>query len=306
MRERTTNVSELKTKPLARSKEEGLQPLLFALPDEPLADEVGFTTRLCVATTFPHSRPDDNEFTRSSGFYDLCLLSPRRIGLPYGRYPRLLLVWLITEAVRRKSPQLYLPRSLTQLAYRLGITPSSGSKGTLAQLREQLHRLVNVTFSCLGTAPHGRGFSLAPAFSEGGGLRPIKRYLLWWDDPPPDSDNRSYILLNDDFYQEVVAHPIPVSLDAIRNFRSPFEMDIYMWLTWRSLRSLRIQRPEPVSWAALKLQFGSDYTELRSFRFHFLRAVKNVLKLYPAIRVKANRRGLLLLPFPPHVPRRTR
>jgi replication initiator protein len=282
---------------------EHLQSLLFPDP-EPPDGPIGFTTRLLVATTMPHSRPDDNEFTRSSGLYDLCLLTPRRVGLPFGRYPRLLLVWIITEAVRRRTPLLYLPRTFSQFADQLGITPSSGPKGTLIQLREQLHRLVNLTFSCLGSAPPHSSLALAPAFYEGGGIHPIKRYLLWWDEPRPDRSNPSFLLLNDDFFHEILTHPIPVSLAVLRTFRSPLEMDVYMWFTWRSLRSLRLQRPEPISWSALKNQFGSDYTEERSFRFNFLRAVKHVLCGYPTIRVKSTRRGLILLPYPPHVARR--
>jgi hypothetical protein len=271
---------------------------------EPAEGPIGYTTRILVATTLPHSQPVDNEFTRHSGLYDLCLLTPRRVGLPYGRYPRLILVWLITEAVRRRTPLLYLPRTLSTFASQLGITPSSGSKGTLVQLREQLHRLVNVTFACLGAVPSQSAFPLAPGFYEGGGIRPVKRYLLWWDDPESDPAT-PYLLLNEDFYQELIAHPIPVSLAVLRSFRSPLEMDVYMWLTWRSVRSLRLQRPEPISWKALHRQFGADYTEEKAFRFNFLRAVKRVLTFYAAIRVKSTRRGFVLYPFPPHVGRRS-
>jgi hypothetical protein len=279
------------------------QQLLFPDPEDREA-QIGFTTRLLVATTLPHSEPDDNEFTRSSGFYDLCLLSPRRVGLPYGRYPRLAFVWMITEAVRRRTPMLYLPRTFTQFAYQLGITPSSGPKGTLVQLREQLHRLLNVTFSCLGKTSVDSSLGLSPAFYEGGGIHPIKQYLLWWDDPPPgDEQPSSYVLLNSDFFDEVLAHPIPVSLEVIRSFRSPLEMDVYMWFTWRSVRSQRIQRPETISWPALENQFGADYGKVRAFRENFLRAVKRVLTFYPTIRVKSGRRGLILLPYPPHIPR---
>jgi len=286
----------------ARSIEQ-TQRLLFPETDGP-DGPIGYTTRLLVATTLPHSRSDDNEFTRSSGLYDLCLLTPRRVGLPFGRYPRLVFVWIITEAVRRRTPLLYLPPTFSRFAEELGITPSSGPKGTLVQLREQLHRLVNVTFSCLGAGSSESQLALSPVFFEGGGIHPVKRYLLWWDEPRPDSANPSYLLLNEDFYQEVVAHPIPVSLEVLRTFRSPLEMDVYMWLTWRSFRSLRLQRPEPISWMALKAQFGAGYTEERSFRYNFLRAVKQVLNLYPEIRVRSTRRGLILHPYPPHVTRR--
>jgi hypothetical protein len=284
------------------------QGRLFPESERSEEGPIGYTTRLLVATTLPHSRSEDNEFTRSSGLYDLCLLTPRRVGLPFGRYPRLAFVWIITEAVRRRTPLLYLPRTFSQFADQLGITPSSGPKGTLVQLRDQLHRLVNVTFSCLGhtsgdTSAEPR-LALSPAFYEGGGIHPIKRYLLWWDDPQPDEVNPSFLLLNEDFFQEIVAHPIPVSLAVLRTFRSPLEMDVYMWLTWRSFRSLRLQRPEPISWIALKGQFGSAYAEERSFRYNFLRAVKQVLSLYPDIRLKSTRRGLVLLPYPPHIARR--
>lgn len=289
-------------KEVPQSKEQLQRPLFpeTRSPEGP----IGYTTRLLVATTLPHSRSEDNEFTRSSGLYDLCLLTPRRVGLPFGRYPRLVFVWIITEAVRRRTPLLYLPPTFSQFAEELGITPSSGPKGTLVQLREQLHRLVNVTFSCLGNASPESQLALAPAFYEGGGIHPVKRYLLWWDEPRPDRANPSFLLLNEDFYQEVLAHPIPVSLEVLSAFRSPLEMDLYMWFTWRSFRSLRLQRPEPISWPALKNQFGADYTEERSFRYNFLRAVKQVLKVYPEIRVRSTRRGLILHPYPPHISRR--
>jgi hypothetical protein len=277
------------------------QPELF--PELPADSPIGFTTRLLVATTLPHSQPDDNEFTRNSGLYDLCLLAPRRVGLPFGRYPRLMLVWIITEAVRRRSPLLQLPTSLSAFASELGVTPSFGLKGTLVQIREQLHRLVNVTFNCLGASPPDSPFGLSPAFYAGGGVRPFKQHRLWWDEDEAQGVT-PFLLLSLDFFHELLAHPIPVSLVVLRSFRSPLEMDVYMWLTWRSVRSLRLQRPEPVSWPALQRQFGSDYREEKAFRFNFLRAVKKVLKVYPAIRVKTTRRGFVLLPFPPHVGRR--
>lgn len=272
------------------------------LREIPAESPIGFTTRLLVATTLPHSEPDDNEFIRNSGLYDLCLLAPRRVGLPFGRYPRLILVWVITEAVRRRTPLIHLPPTLSSFAADLGITPSTGPKGTLVQLREQLHRLVHVTFWCFGALPADSPFRLSPAFYDGGGVRPVKLHKLWNDQETPEA--LPFLLLSLDFFQELTAHPIPVSLTVLRSFRSPLEMDVYMWLTWRSVRSLRLQRPEPVSWPSLQRQFGSDYREEKAFRFNFLRAVKRVLEVYPAIRVKSTRQGFTLLPFPPHVGRR--
>ena len=263
---------------------------------------VGFVTRLIVATTLPHSRPDDNEFNRNSGLYDLCLLAPRRIGLPWGIYPRLCAIWMATEAVQKRSPLLSLGPTFSNFAWRLGISPSTGPRGTLTQLKDQLVRLSNLTVSCIGEPTHTAAFSLPPAFS-GGGVRLVKQYRFWWDDGAPAAELPHFVELSADFFSEILAHPIPLSLDAVRSFRSPMELDLYMWLTYRAIRSTRVGRPEPVSWEALERQFGSAYAEIRMFRFNFLRALKKVLQLYPEVRVRSSRRGLTLLPYPPHVPR---
>ena len=44
-------------------------------------------------------------------------------GLPYGHYPRLLLSWATTEAVRTKSREIMLGDSLRDFMERLGISP---------------------------------------------------------------------------------------------------------------------------------------------------------------------------------------
>jgi hypothetical protein len=131
-------MSQSRDKPPSTSRVTGdaRTPRTSATVQRPLFPEVdgpegpiGYTTRLLVATTLPHSRSDDNEFIRSSGLYDLCLLTPRRVGLPFGRYPRLVWVWVITEAVRRRSPLLYLPRTFSEFADQLGITSLVGGQG---------------------------------------------------------------------------------------------------------------------------------------------------------------------------------
>jgi hypothetical protein len=282
--------------PLGEILQSQLFPELGRLPS------IGFVTRLVVATTLPHSEPANNEFVRHSGIYDLCLLAPSRVGLPFGRYPRLALAWMITEAVRRKTPFLSLGPNLTSFAWAIGVTPSTGPRGTLLMLREQLNRLVHVNVSCDGNPEQAARFGFPPAFT-GGGVRLVKRHLLWWNDPPPPDHEPSFVELSQDFFEEILAHPIPIRLDVVRGFRSPMEMDVYVWLTYRSIRATRINRPEPVSWLALKNQFGADYAEVRVFRYHFLQALKNVMRVYPEVRVRSSSRELLLLPYPPHVPR---
>ncbi len=278
-----------------------LQRLLFP-PDEDEGGKLGFVSRLIVTTTLPHSQPADNEFVRHSGLYELSLLAPRSVGLPSGRYPRLVLAWIITEAVKRKTPRVLLGRSFSSFAFRIGITPTTGPRGSLVQLRDQVHRLVNLNVAAIGHGAENPKYGLPPAFS-GGGVRLFSKYLLWWDDPPPSPDRPSFVLLSQEFFDEILAHPIPIDLEVLRRLRSPLEMDVYMWLTYRSMRARRIQRPEPVSWEALEQQFGADYSELRMFRYNFLRALKKVLKIYPEAQITSSQHGLVLHPFSPHIGR---
>jgi len=105
------------------------------------AGALGFMPRLLVLTTLPHRRPEGHRFERVNGQHSLRMSSPRRIGLPYGSYPRLILIYLTTAAVRSKSREIELGRSPNDFARRLGLTPISGKRGTVYRLQDQLERL---------------------------------------------------------------------------------------------------------------------------------------------------------------------
>ncbi len=107
---------------------------------------LGFMPRILVLTTLPHSRPRTCRFERINGRYSLRLEARRSIGLPYGLYPRLILIYLTTQAVSPKSPEIDLGRTPNDLAHRLGLTPISGPRGTAKRLHDQLHRLVSTRF----------------------------------------------------------------------------------------------------------------------------------------------------------------
>jgi hypothetical protein len=46
---------------------------------------------------------------------------------------------------------------------------------------------------------------------------------------------------------------VPLDLRVLRALRSPFEIDIYVWLTWRFFR---LRRPVKIPWDSLQLEFG--------------------------------------------------
>ncbi len=272
------------------------QALAIEATDARTAGEVGFMARIFVQAALPHSRPKSHEFERVNGRYSLHLVAPPSVGLPFGSYPRLVLAWLTTEAVRTKSSEIQLGPTFSDFMYRLGLTPVTGKRGTVPRLRDQLHRLFSTTIRWSYTdeskgRASGRGFLIAG------------EHHLWWSpqDPAELPLWRSRLVLGQEFFDETTSSAVPVDLRALRLFkRSPLALDIYVWLTYRMSY---LRRPCMIPWDALQNQFGGDYARPRDFRRSFLSSLAHVLRVYSRARVQGSVEGLLLLPSPTHLPR---
>ena len=66
------------------------------------AGALGYMARVLVQATLPHSDPKVAIFERTNGKFSLVVMGHPQVGLPYGVYPRLILAWLVTEAVKTK------------------------------------------------------------------------------------------------------------------------------------------------------------------------------------------------------------
>ena len=257
------------------------------------AGEVGFLARALVQATLPHSDPKANEFVRRNGHFTLSILAPKDVGLPYGRYPRLVLAYLSTEAVRRKSRDIELGPHFSHFCATLGIPPTSGPRGSLPMLREQMQRLFASTFQCVyHDEAEGR--------HAGDGFLIAEKRVLWWDprQVKGDADWGSHVVLSERFFREAAEAPVPLDLRVLRALRSPFEIDIYVWLTWRFYR---LRQPVTIPWNSLMLQFGSGYANPRHFKKRFLEYLRTVLLYYPDARLEQAAAGLRLKPSPTHI-----
>ena len=266
--------------------------LAIAEQDALDAGELGFMARAMVQATLPHKKAAGNEFSRKNGNYTLTLLAPSKIGLPYGTVPRLLLAWLTTEAVRTKSRELELGDSLSGFMRELGLVPTGGRWGSIGRVKDQARRL----FSCTVSATYDDAAKHADM-----GYRLTDKSLLWWDTKDPDQAGlwQSTVTLSEAFFNEVVSRPIPVDMRALKALkRSPLALDAYCWLTYRASYA---KRPSVIPWAALALQFGSDYKVLRQFKAAFLAELRKVITVYGGVQVEATDEGLLVKPSAPHI-----
>ena len=264
------------------------------------AGSLGFMPRILVLTTLPHRRPTSHRFTRVNGRHSLWLSASRRVGLPYGTYPRLLLAYLTTGAVQTKSREIQLGATPNDLARKLGLSTISGPRGTALRLEDQLRRLLSMRLdwqTCLGLAPKSSG----SAYVTVGGaswLKPLRGLF------PRQPSWRSHIVLGPDFFAEITRSAVPVDLRAIRHLhRSPLAFDLYVWLTYRMSY---LRKPTSIPWESLKAQFGAGYSRPRDFRTKLTAHLAHIVEIYPSVRLRGTGTGLWLFPSPPHVGPRTR
>jgi len=104
------------------------------------------------------------------------------------------------------------------------------------------------------------------------------------------------------FFEHLQRHPVPLDEAAIRAINNnSMALDLYAWLAYR-LHALG--GPTPVSWVALKKQFGNGFSRIDNFRVKFTENLRLAMAVYPDAKVEGSARGLILHPSrPPVAPR---
>jgi len=260
------------------------------------AGKLGFMCRAMVQASLPSRKVDGIEFTRRNGNFTLTLLAPSRVGLPYGTVPRLLLTWLATEAVKTRERELVLGDSLSGFMRELGMTPTGGRWGTIPRLKDQTRRLFAASITGI-YEDEGQTAMLSQKIAD--------HANIWWDTGHPGQAGlwQSTVKLSESFFNEVIGHPVPIDLRAIQALkRSPLALDLY---TWMSFRFSYLKQSTVIPWAALQMQFGADYKLTRQFKAALIEHLKSVAVVYPEARFDIQDKGLMLIPSPPHIAKKS-
>ena len=232
--------------------------------------DLGFMGRLLALCSLPRTNPGDRkEYVRRNGPYKLGMVAGIEDKLPFGNIPRLLLAWVCTEAVRTQSRELVLGRSLYEFMRKLGMEDRSGSaRGDRTRLQNQIQRLFRCTVSLVYEDAQ-RNTSVSSLIAD--------RTDFCWSARQPNAPSlwESRIELGEKFFNEIIAHPIPLDMNILRAIkRSPLGLDLYMWLTYRTFS---LKGPLRLSWRQLYRQFGrhpakaSDPNTVHNFRRRFPR-----------------------------------
>ncbi len=281
-----------------------LLSVMQVIPTESALDAgaLGFMAKFLVQTTLPHREQAGTRYVRTDGNLTLLISDVGGTGLPYGSYPRLILIWMTTEAVRTANRELELGRSLSSFMAQLGLQATGGHWGTIPRFRDQMQRLV-------GAAISTRWSNDADGQDHSGGenLLLADRFHLWWNPQklPTDPPGKSSVTLSVNFFEQLVAAPVPLDLRAVRALkRSPLALDLYAWAT---RRVSYLSRRTLIPWDSLRRSFGAGYADTpqgrSSFRGKAVEAFRRVVMVYPELRIESEEHGLLLRPSSPHIPK---
>lgn len=265
---------------------------------------IGFSARALVACNLPHTDPGDVPYwSKSNGQFRL-LITPGKVpnqtgggytslGIPYGTMPRLIAIFLATEAIRTKTREISIGDSFNEFIRRLGIEKSGPTK---RMVQEQLMRLVNADIRFNRVPPAGVKGAAFEIASLAAGAQ------LWWDTRADDQVSlfQNYIRLNAEFYAEVTNHGFPVDLRTIADLRkSPLALDLYGWFAYR-VATLR--KPLHLSNEVLQEQLGTSYKYGKDFAVESRAAVQRIKRTWPKLACEAYRGGLILSPCDTPIP----
>jgi hypothetical protein len=245
-------------------------------------DRLGFTSRPFVLCGLPMRRPPRGQllFERRNGKFKLQLAGHPEFGLPFGQ-DRLILVFLATLTVRQKSPTLRF-RSGAEMLEMFGM--QKGGK-EYRRLVAGIERIFGSTifFGSEQAAEPSQVFFRAR-------FHFVRETHIWFDRNPsptnPAGNRENVIVLSDEFFREIIEHPIPTDLEVVRLLAaSPGALDLHLWITYRSFtvknrQSIPLFGPE-----GLQAQRGcTEYSRPRRFRAMLIQWMAAIANACPKVR----------------------
>ena len=259
--------------------------------------DLGFMARLLVLCSLPRTNPGNRlQYKRVNGPYKLIMSATGDHKLPFGNFPRLILAWVCTEAVRTQSRELVLGRSLAKFMNTLGVYTTSGE--TQTRLRNQMKRLFGCTVSLIYKDENVNATVNAVIADH---------TVFWWNERKPDQPSLwdSKIELSEKFFNEIIRCPVPLDLNALNALkRCSLGLDLYLWLTYRTFT---LRAPLRLSWRQLYHQFGPNpnsaatHNAVQNFRRRILRELIKVKLAWPGLKYTTAPGLLILHPSTPAI-----
>jgi Plasmid encoded RepA protein len=214
------------------------------------------------------------------------------VEVPFGAYPRLILLYLQTEALRTNCREIELGNSWRDWMHRIGVS-WGGNTGRAVREQAELLSRCRLTFHMSNSGQSGlinqsivdKAIFIEASQSERQGRLSLESTKL-----------------SEGFFEALKKHPIPLEEAAIRALaNNSAALDTYIWLAYR-LHAL--PAPRMVTWKALKAQHGTGYRNLHHFKPRFVGILAMAIAVYPEAKIEIIDEGVILKPSrPPVAPR---
>ncbi len=253
---------------------------------------VGFSSRPFVLCGLPVRKPRASQilYERRNGDFVLQITGHPNYGLPFGQ-DRIVPIYLATLAVRQQSQTIRF-RTAAEMLETFGM--HKGGK--------EYRRLVAAFERIFGaTIFFGTDSLRGPAkVVQRSRFSFFREAQIWYSRDPeqyPVSDQfENVIVLSDEFYREIVAHPIPADLEAVKVLAAaPAVLDLFMWLSYRCFVAKGKEMIPLFGPCGLASQIGSiEYARARRFREKLDRWLDSIRVLWPdcPARISSDGTGL--------------
>ncbi|KKW89726.1 replication protein RepA [Sphingobium chungbukense] len=213
-------------------------------------------------------------------------------GVPYGAYPRVVLIYLLSEAVRHKSRDVYLGRNFADWMRKLGYANLSyGKRGSAHRMLDQIDRLLACEWQIRWDSEPAKGEDGSWAFRE------AKLTHEQAGTEFSDGSFRREIRLSETFYSHLLEHSVPLNEVAIRALKEkPTALDLYTYLAYR-LPRVKSPAGQRLTYDQLAKHLGNDAVPGK-FKQAVMRSIDLVTSVYPNANVQFGKHEIRLMPSP--------
>lgn len=315
----TSNISGGESSPAVSSSlahylggSDSYDPQKLIVHTQPRFDDMGWLIRQMAQVCLPLRNPGKGktEWIRENGSVTLRITAgfqnnpqtgKRERILPYGKFARAGLLYMMTEAHRTGEPRIEFGNSNREFMDKLGLE-WGGKSGRL--LCQQMNALIGCQME-LFDANFKKiivdGEEKSISFSRNANFQFSNYSELWTcvsDDPDQLQIFDSYVVLSDGF-MTMLKHSLPVDLRAWKwlnqNCKSAMPLDVYLWVAERAWRAK--SGGDFVSWEQLMVQFGSQGRKSKFIKI-FLNALHYVQQIYPQLIIKVVKEGVIVYHSP--------
>lgn len=262
--------------------------------------KTGFSAREMILLNLPHSDPKAPVWERKNGTISLVVQggyakNPNTneleyVGIPYGATARLLIFYLMSEAVLTKSPEISLGRSFDAFLETIGASKTGGKKSGAAAVLRQLQRLAAANFSVQDAKTNEE-----MSFFAVKNARFIDNIELWFSKKKKDQPMifESRLKISQDLFESLKKAAVPLDWEIIVQLRkSPLALDLYALLSYESARAQKAGRGRFIPWAALTEQMGAEYATVKEFARKARNELSKIKKVYTELSLGKRQGGI--------------